>query len=257
MNGTVFPEGAALVVGGSGGIGQAVCRELARAGSDVALTYRGRREVAESLAAEICAMGRRATAHQLTIGDPGSVEAAVAEAARQHGRLHTVVVGAGSLPKQVLLSQVTREQWQAILDQDVNGFFNVMQATLPRLKERGGGSYVHIGSAGHRRWPSRDGLSVVPKAAIEALITGIAREEGRFGIRANSVLVGVVEAGQFLELTQQGAFDERWVEAAHRNFAIKRWGKPEEIGYAVVFLASNRAAYVTGQCIAVDGGYGL
>lgn len=254
---TIFPEGAALVVGGSGGIGQAVCRELARAGSDVALTFRGRREVAESLAAEIRTMGRRATIHQLTIGDPESVEAAVAEAAREHGRLHTVVVGAGTLPKQVLLSQVTREQWRTIVDQDMNGFFNVVQATLPRLKVWGGGSYVHIGSAGHLRWPDRDGLSVVPKAAIEALVTGIAREEGRYNIRANSVLVGVVEAGQFLELTKQGAFDERWVAAAHRNFAIKRWGKPEEVGYAVVFLASDRAAYITGQRIAVAGGYGI
>ncbi len=159
MTETIFPEGAALVVGGSGGIGQAVCRELARAGSDVALTFRGRREVAESLAAEIRALGRCATVHQLTIGDPGSVEATVAEAAREHDRLHTVVVGAGTLPRQVLLSQVTREQWQTILDQDVNGFFNVVQATLPRLKAWGGGSYVHIGSAGHLRWPDRDGLA--------------------------------------------------------------------------------------------------
>lgn len=257
MSSELFPAGAVLVVGGSGGIGQAVCREFARAGSDVALTYHGRQGVAENLAAEIRAMGRRATAHRLTIGDPESVEAVVAEAAREHGRLHTIVVGAGTLPKQVPLSQLTREQWQTVVDQDVHGFFNVLQATLARLKAWGGGSYVHIGSAGHLRWPDRDGLSVVPKAAIEALVTGVAREEGRFNVRANSVLVGVVEAGQFLELMQQGAFDERWIEAAHRNFAIKRWGKPEEVGYAVVFLASNRAAYVTGQRIAVSGGYGI
>lgn len=257
MEEIIFPSGAALVIGGSGGIGRAVCHELARAGSDVALTYRGRQAVADEIVAELRSLGRRATAHQLTIGDAETVEARVAEAAREHGRLHTVVVGAGTLPKQVPLSKVEREQWRTIVDQDLNGFFNVVQATLPRLKQWGGGSYVHIGSAGHLRWPDRDGLSVVPKAAIEALVTGIAREEGRFNIRANSVLVGVVEAGQFLELTRQGAFDQRWVEAAHRNLAIKRWGKPEEVGHAVVFLASNRAAYITGQRIAVAGGYGL
>lgn len=253
----LFPDGAALVIGGSGGIGQAVCRELARAGTDVALTYRARREAAEAIATEIRALGRRASVHPCLIGDADSVATAVAAASLEHGRLHTVVVGAGTLATQVFLAQMTPEQWRSVIDQDVHGFFNIMQATLPRLKEWGGGSYVHIGSAGQLRWPDRDGLSVVPKAAIEALVTGIAREEGRYNIRANSVLLGVVEAGQFLELTKQGAFDERWVEAAHRNFALKRWGKPEEVGYAVVFLASNRAAYVTGQRIAVAGGYGI
>lgn len=257
MTEKLFPDGAALVVGGSGGIGQAVCRELARAGSDIALTYHGNRAAADSIATEIRELGRRATVHQLTIGDAERVEAVVSEAAREHGRMHTVVVGAGTLATQVLLSQTTREQWQTIIEQDLNGFFNLMHATLRRLKEWGGGSYVHIGSAGQLRWPDRDGLSVAPKAAIEALITGIAREEGRFNIRANSVLLGVIEAGMFVELTKLGAFDQRWVEAAHRNLALKRWGRPEEVGYAVAFLASDRAAYVTGQRIAVAGGYGL
>ncbi|HQZ81153.1 MAG TPA: SDR family NAD(P)-dependent oxidoreductase [Steroidobacteraceae bacterium] len=257
MSGDLFPQGAALVVGGSGGIGQAVCRELARAGTDVALTYHGRQSAAERLGEEIRALGRKATVHQLTIGDPDQVDAVVADAAREHRRLHTIVVGAGTLPKQVLLSQMSREQWRTVVDQDLNGFFNVVQATLPRLKEWDGGSYVHIGSSGHLRWPDRDGLSVIPKAAIEALVTGIAREEGRYGIRANSVLLGVIEAGQFLELSRQGAFDERWIKAAQANIPLKRWGRPEEVAHAVVFLASSRAAYITGQRIAVAGGYGI
>jgi 3-oxoacyl-[acyl-carrier protein] reductase len=181
----------------------------------------------------------------------------VAEAAELHQRLHTIVVGAGTFAQQLLLSEMPLEVWHKVIDQDVNGFFNVMRATLPRLKEWGGGSYVHLGSAGHLSWPERDGISVAPKAAIEALITGIAREEGRHKIRANTVLLGVIEAGMFLELTRQGVFDEAWVKEVHKNLALKRWGKPEEVGHAVVFLASNRALYVTGQRIAVAGGYGL
>jgi NAD(P)-dependent dehydrogenase (short-subunit alcohol dehydrogenase family) len=257
MSEVLFPEGAALVIGGSGGVGQAVCREFARAGTDVAITFNKKREVAEKLAAQLAAMGRKTSTHQLTIGDAARVEAAVAEATRAHGRLHTIVVGAGTLATQVLLSEMSRELWQQVIEQDVNGFFNVMRATLPLLKQWGGGSYVHLGSAGHLRWPERDGISVAPKAAIEALVTGIAREEGRNHIRANSVLLGVIEAGMFLELTRQGVFDEAWVKEVHKNLALKRWGKPEEIGHAVVFLASNRATYVTGQRIAVAGGYGL
>ena len=88
-------------------------------------------------------------------------------------------------------------------------------------------------------------------------MTGIAREEGRHRIRANTVLLGVIEAGMFLELTKQGKFDAHWVAEVQKNLALKRWGKPEEIGHACVFLASDRAAYVTGQRIAVAGGYGI
>ena len=77
-------------------------------------------------------------------------------------------------------------------------------------------------------------MSVAPKAAIEALITGIAKEEGRNNIRANTVLLGVIEAGMFLELTRQGVFDDKWVAKVQENLALKRWGKPEEVGYAAV-----------------------
>jgi len=257
MTEKIFPEGAVLAVGGSGGVGQAVCLEFARAGSDVAVTYHKKKDAAESVAAKIRALGRKATVHQLTIGDADRVDAVVAEAAAAHRRLHTIVVGAGSFTTQVLISEMTREQWQTVVNQDLNGFYNLVRATLPRLKEWGGGSYVHLGSAGHLSWPHRDVMSVAPKAAIEALITGIAKEEGRHKIRANTVLLGVIEAGMFLELTRQGVFDAHWVDEVQKGLALKRWGKPEEIGHAAVFLASDRAAYVTGQRIAVAGGYGL
>ncbi|MBS0577954.1 MAG: SDR family oxidoreductase [Proteobacteria bacterium] len=257
MTDKMFPEGAALMIGGSGGVGQAVCREFVRAGTAVALTYNKKKDVAEKLAAELRAMGGRASVHQLTIGDAKRCEAVLAEAAAEHKRLHTIVVGAGTFAQQLLLAEMPRELWQTVMEQDVNGFFNVMHAAIPRLREWGGGSFVHLGSAGHLSWPERDGISVAPKAAIEALITGIAREEGRHKIRANTVLLGVIEAGMFLELTRQGVFDEAWVKEVHKNLALKRWGKPEEIGHAVVFLASDKALYVTGQRIAVAGGYGL
>jgi 3-oxoacyl-[acyl-carrier protein] reductase len=252
-----FPDGAVLVVGGSGGVGQAVCLEFARAGTDVALTYHKKKEVAERLAAQIQSLGRKATVHQLTLADADQVDAVVESAAHAHGRLHTVLVGAATLTTQVLISEMTREQWQTVVNQDLNGFYNVVRATLPRLKAWGGGSYLHLGSAGHLAWPDRDVMSVAPKAAIEALITGLAKEEGRHQIRANTVLLGVIEAGMFLELTRQGVFDAHWVAEVHKNLALKRWGKPEEVGHACVFLASDRAAYVTGQRIAVAGGYGL
>jgi 3-oxoacyl-[acyl-carrier protein] reductase len=114
-----------------------------------------------------------------------------------------------------------------------------------------------MGSAGHVWWPAKDGLSVAPKACNEALVKGIAKEEGRHNIRANSVLVGVIEAGMFLELLQRGVFDQKWIDETQKLLALKRWGKPEEVGHAAVFLASSRGAYVTGQQINVSGGFGV
>ena len=178
MSDALFPEGAVLVVGGSGGIGRSVCLEFAKAGTRRRADVSQEQGPAEEVAAQIKALGRKATVHQLTIGDAARVDAVVEEAAKAHERLHTVLVGAGTLAEQVPMAEMTREQWQTVIDQDLNGFYNVLQATLPKLRDWGGGSYVHLGSGGHLRWPEGDVMSVAPKAAIEALITGIAKEEG-------------------------------------------------------------------------------
>jgi NAD(P)-dependent dehydrogenase (short-subunit alcohol dehydrogenase family) len=257
MTEQLFPNGAVLVVGGSGGIGRFVCTEFAKAGTDVALTYNSNKAAAEETAAKIRELGRKATIHQLSTSDEKQVAQIVEDAGKEHGRLHTVVYGAAPLTEQLLISEYTLERWQKSIDQEVNGFFRVVHATLPKLKAWGGGSYVHLGSAGDLWWPERDGLSVIPKAANEALIKGIAKEEGKHNIRANTVLVGVIKAGMFLELTRQGVFDEAWTNEVQKVLALKRWGEPEEIGYAAVFLASNKAGYITGQQISVAGGFGV
>ena len=100
-------------------------------------------------------------------------------------------------------------------------------------------------------------MSVAVKASNEQLVKGIAKEEGRYGIRANSVLVGVIDAGQLHELTQTGQIDQRWMDNTYRLLCLKRLGTAEEIGQACVFFASNEASYVTGQHISVSGGFGV
>ncbi len=117
MSEAFFLSGAALIVGGSGGVGQAVCREFARAGTDIALTYHKKRDTAERLAEEIRGLGCNATIHQLTLGDAAGVEAVVAAAAQAHRRLHTVVVGAATLTTQVLISELSAEQWNTVVTQ--------------------------------------------------------------------------------------------------------------------------------------------
>lgn len=255
MNPSLFPKGAALVFGGSGGIGQEVAKAFGRAGSDVAIVYRSKQDVATRVSAEIAALGRTSSTHAADVREPVTLSAAVAAAIKIHGRIHTVVWAAGPVVEQVTIAETTSALWRQSIDIEVHGFFNAVQATLPHLREQGGGSYVHLGSAGHLWWPAKDGLSVAPKAANEALVKGIAKEEGRHNIRANSVLVGVIEAGMFLELSRRGVFDQKWIDETQKLLCLKRWGSAEEIGSAAVFLASN--GYVTGQQLNVSGGFGV
>lgn len=252
-----FPQGAALIFGGSGGIGSEVVRCFGRAGSDVAIVYRSKRENAEAVADDVQNLGQNASTHAADVTDPEQVRAAVDAAIATHGHVHTVVFGAGPVVEQLHLSETSPELWRQSMDTEASGFFNVFSATLPHLRASGGGSYVHLGSAGDIWWPVKDGLSVAPKAANEAVVRGIAKEEGVYNIRANSVLIGVIEAGMFLELMERGVFDDAWIAETQKLLALKRWGKPEDIGNAAVFLASNKAAYVTGQQINVSGGFGV
>ena len=253
----LFPAGACLIFGATGGIGKHVALGFAEAGTDIALVWRSKEQEAKELAAQIEALGCKASLHQCDVLENDACLKTINEAISQHKQIHTMVWGAGPLVEQVYLSEMTLQQWKQAINVEVHGFLQAAQACLPHMREKGGGSLIHLGSAGHTHWPEKDVLSVAPKAANEALIKGIAREEGRHNIRANSILVGVIEAGMFLELSKQGVFDEAWTTEVQKNLGLKRWGQPEEIGHAAVFLASSKAAYITGQKISVSGGYGL
>lgn len=252
----LFPAGCALVFGASGGIGGKVAEVLAGDGSDLALVYNRNAPSAQAVAAAAGALGRKATTHACDVRDTAGLAALVEAAIAAHGRIHTLVWAAGPLVEQMYLADTPIEAWRTAIDTEVLGLIGAVGAIIPHMRANGGGSIVHLGSAGHRRWPERDGLSVAPKAANESFLMGIAREEGRNGIRANSVLVGVIDAGMFHELMAKSAFPPGWVEETHKALCLKRWGQPEEVGYAVSFLASARGAYLTGQAINVSGGFG-
>jgi 3-oxoacyl-[acyl-carrier protein] reductase len=252
-----FPDGCTLLFGGSGGIGSGVSLTFLEAGSDIAVGYRNNQARALQVLAEAERIGRRATLHNGDVACGDNVRRIVDEAISEHGRIHTVIWAAGPLVNQRYLASIPIEEWRHAFDVEVHGFLQAVQAVIPHMRDWGGGSFITLGSAGHDWWPARDGMSVAVKAANEQVVQGIAKEEGRYGIRANSVLVGVVDAGQLHELTRQGQIDQRWIENTRRLLCIKRWGTAEEIGHACVFLASNEAAYVTGQRISVSGGFGV
>ena len=163
MNKSDFKEGTALVVGGSGGVGSAICVALAEAGCDIALTYFGNEARAEAVAGDVRAHGRAASIHQLDLRDASAVERVVAAAAGA-GPLHTVVYASGPDIAQRYLSEVTGEEWRQIMEADATGFFELVRCALPHLREAAG-SLVAVTTAGLSRYPARDVLSVAPKAA--------------------------------------------------------------------------------------------
>lgn len=249
-----FDPGLALVFGGSGGIGAAICRRMAAAGCDVALTYRSNRDRADAVVRQVAATGQRAWAMPVELADSASVQEVFGVTATLPVRLHTVVYATGADIAMVHVANVETGEWTRTIDGDLNGFFHVVKAALPILR-KSGGSFVAITSAGIARHPPMDILSVAPKAGIEALVRAIAREEGRHGIRANSVAPGVVDDGLFHRLSTR--VPPEFVQAMKRNTALRRFGSADEIASVAVFLASQEAAYVTGQHIAVDGGYSV
>jgi len=246
-----FPAGVALVVGGSGGVGAAACRSLVSAGADVVLTYCKGREKGERIAHELSNMGAKVDATRLDLRDRN--DTFLERITEEYGSIHTLVMASGSDIRMKWIGEVSDEEWCEVMRVDADGAARMIRSAIPFLRASAG-SMVVVGSVGLARFPARDILSVAPKAILDVLVKGIAREEGRYGVRANTVALGVIETGIFDRLRGVD-FPESWVDAAVSNTALKRFGRPEEVGDVIAFLASSRASYLTGQTLYLDGGY--
>ncbi|WP_313355797.1 SDR family oxidoreductase [Microbacterium sp.] len=243
--------GVAMVTGGSGGIGASIARRLVRDGMRVAVSYRSSRP--ESLLEEL---GPDAEAHHLDVRDDEAARALSDDLRARHGAVHTVVHAAGPHVPMVHLSKVSVTQFAQQVEQDLVGFFTVATAFLPALRESSG-SLTVVTSAATRRYPVRDGLSAAPKGGVEALARALAAEEGRYGVRVNSVGPGMLWDGMAARLIDSGDLDERALESAMRNIPLRRFGSAADIAAAVAFLASTDAGFITGQKLDVDGGFGV
>lgn len=245
--------GTALVTGGTGGIGAAVVRLLAERGSDVVFTYRSNDDRAQQVVGEAEALGRRVRALSVDLADEVAAAAAVEQAAGTDG-LHSVVHAAGPHIPMVHLSKVTPAQYREQLDAEAAAFFNLVHAALPSLRASSG-SIVAVTTAATRRFPVRDGLSSGTKGAVEAVARALAAEEGRYGVRVNCVGPGMLSDGMAARLIESGDLDEAALEVTRRNIPLRRFGTAGDIAELVCFLLSDRAGFISGQAIDVDGGY--
>lgn len=245
-------QGAALVLGGSGGLGAAIAEMLSERGSAVAFTYRhGSSRVGRLLALRADPPPR---GYRLDLADAAACAETVTAVAGDFGGVHTLVYAAGPHVPMAYLSTVSPERFSAQMNGDAVAFFNALQPCLPYLRAAKG-SVVAVTTAATRRYPARDGLSAAPKGAVEALVRALAAEEGRFGVRANCVGPGMLTDGMAQRLIESGDLGERALGAARANIPLGRFGTAADIAEAACFLASHRAGYISGQKLDVDGGF--
>jgi 3-oxoacyl-[acyl-carrier protein] reductase len=241
--GTEAQDRVALVTGGSRGIGRAIVARLAGDGWRVGFTYRHD----ESAAAAVAASSPGATAYRLDLADPAAPKAVVEAVEEQLGPIRGLVNNAGVQASQ-LLAMTGDDLWRDVLDVNLGGAFRCARAVLPGMVRRRAGAIVNVSSLSALRGVSGQSAYGASKAGLLALTRSLAREMGRRNIRVNAVVPGFVATDMTASLPAPAVAALRQVECLAAGTTA------EDVADAVVFLLSDRASAITGQCLCVDAG---
>jgi NAD(P)-dependent dehydrogenase (short-subunit alcohol dehydrogenase family) len=236
----------ALVTGGSRGLGRAICEALAREGARVAFNYARSEDDARATLAALEQLGAAASAHRVSVLDkPGLVEL-VRSLDRAHGKLDILVNNAG-FGQVVPLALMEEEDWDQMLDTHVKGAFLATQAVLRSMVRERYGRVINIGSLAGVKMMQAPVHYATAKAALKGFTESLAKEVGRYGITVNCVAPGILDEGVSDHLPP--ARKEEYL----RHCALRRVGKLSEAADVVAFVASERASYLNGATVVVDG----
>ncbi len=236
----------ALVTGGSQGIGEAICRRLADEGMTVIVASRSQEKI-ETVAASIRERGGRAHAQQLDVGDIDAGKQAIKNIVAEYGGLHVLVNNAG-IAKDNLMARIKPDDFDAVINVNLRGSFFLTQAAIrPMIRQRWG-RIVNISSVVGLMGNLGQSNYAASKAGVIGVTKSLAREVGSRCITVNAVAPGYIET----EMTQD--LNEKVKEAFLTQVPCGRFGQSEEVADAVAFLAGERAAYITGQVLTIDGG---
>lgn len=243
MNAITTGSRRALVTGGSGGIGAAICKALAAAGHDVLVHANRNRERAEEVAAEIRAAGGAASAVAFDVTDRAATATAL-EALLDTAPIQILVNNAG-IHEDVVFPGMSGEQWDKVIDVSLNGFYNVTQPlTLPMIRCRWG-RIVNISSVAALTGNRGQVNYSAAKGALHAATKSLALELASRGITVNAVAPGIIATDM-----SEGAFD---ADTIKRIVPMQRAGQPQEVADLVAFLVSEKAAYISGQIVSING----
>lgn len=237
-----------LITGSSRGIGRATAVAFAKNDYNVAVNYNKSSEAAENLCSELEQFGVKVKTFQADVSDKVSVNEMVKQIEADLGQI-TVLVNNAGIAEQALFSDITEEMWDRMFDVNVKGVYNCTQAVLPHMIHNKYGRIINVSSMWGISGASCEVHYSASKAALIGFTKALAKEVGLSGITVNCVAPGVIAT------EMNGHLSEDIIEELKNETPLNRIGTPEDVAEAILFLASDKASFITGQTLSVDGGF--